>query len=108
MGVLGVVDVENWLEVEDVVMVVLDDNSLDVPMSRSALMRQFRCQFVGDELDELDVVDVVPGAHVEVEKFAIRLGERETKERCPTTVVEVEVVLICGMKSEVVLCVEAG
>ena len=60
------------------------------------------------ELDELDVVAVVPGAHAQAVNFFMRLGKGEDKERWFTNVVNVALVLICGMKSEVVLCVEAG
>ena len=65
-------------------------------------------QFAVDDLDELDVVDVVAGAHAQTESFNILLSERKGKWRWFAIVVSVVLVLIRGVRRETALCVEAG
>ena len=59
-------------------------------------------------LDELDVVDVVPGTQTQAERRTMHVIKVGEKERWFAKVVGVEPVLICGVKNEVVSCVEAG
>ena len=65
--------------------------------------------FAVDDLDELDVVDVVAGAHGQVEIFNTHLsGGRGREWGWFGVVVSVVFVLVRRVRNENALCVEAG
>ena len=66
-----------------------------------------RCQSETGELVGLDVVDVVLYARAQPKGFVMRLGEREDNGGW-FTVVGAVLVLICGVRIEIVLYVDAG
>ena len=60
------------------------------------------------QLDEVDVVEIVTGTQAQAERCTMHVIKVGEKGRWFAKVVSVEPVLICGVKNEVVSCVEAG